>query len=782
MRRTLAGIGVAALAWRAVTATGMDLVKDGAPTAVVVTADGQMGKGIGVRGATNMTSEAARTLIDWVEKITDVRLALTNAAPRGGPAIYIGEAAVAKGLKLDDLESPSREGLRVVVKGDMALIGGQNGESTVRAVCRFLEKLGCRYFMDPSRHKIDPRIGEVYPRTKTLSVDDFVHAETPGMLYRSIWGSVFYSPTLWRLWNGNGGIEMGMGHSWAAYVSKTEYGATHPEYFTLLDGKRNTNVEWLCTSHPDVRDIFVRKLLEQAKANPKGSFSISPPDNRQYCQCEKCRAQDDPEHREASSGAISMTTRFLNFYNEIGRRVYKEYPDVTLNFYCYADYTEPPRKREKACPNLVAWIAPIRYSRYHRIDSPVSASKQFEKQVIEGWSQVVDKLAYRTYNANLAESTVPFSKILTWKHDFPYLKQKGCVGVNNETFVAWGIMGPHMYQSIRMMYDPDLDSDALMDDYFSKFYGPAAAPMKAYWMTIDEAFQNLPSEAGCFYALHLVYTPERLKALQGFLDKAAGLVAGDSNLTARVAMADKGLKMAWDYMEFRTALNKGEPAKAKDVADRMLKRATEDQFCFHNKTLEYLRRFITRVADPAAAKVAAPNKLLQVLPDEWLMVKDPEQKGLERGFHRKDADTNGWVTVKTYSATLSEQGITGQSTFLWYRGSFTAPRNAERLMLFFCDLDGMAETSKLFINGREIRAPGTECSFEPNRESKGVRSWRRREPMWTFIEDAVEPGRMNTVALMVDNRNISENALGGIVRPVYLVAAPRAGEQQGAPK
>jgi hypothetical protein len=154
------------------------------------------------------------------------------------------------------------------------------------------------------------------------------------------------------------------------------------------------------------------------------------------------------------------------------------------------------------------------------------------------------------------------------------------------------------------------------------------------------------------------------------------------------------------------------------------------------------------------------------------MTRDPDQKGMERGFHRTDADTSGWLPVKTYSATLSEQGITGQSTFLWYRSSFTAPKSIERLMLFLCDMDGMPESSRLFINGREIRATGTDCAFEPNRIRKEARSWRRREPLWTFIEHAVVPGRENTVVLMIDNRSISENALGGIVRPVYLVSVP----------
>lgn len=774
-RAALVGAAVApVLAVHVTKAPALDLVRNGRPVAVVVTSDGTPGRGIGARGwETDPDAEAAKVLIDWIEKITDVRLDLADTPREGSPVVFVGRAAVDHGLRLDDIDSPSHEGLRVVVQGETALVGGQDGQSTIRAACRFLESLGCRYFMDASRHPIDQRIGEVYPRARELAVVDFVHAESPGMAYRDIWGSSFYFPSLWRLWNGNGGVPMATGHSWAAYVPKADYGQDHPEYFTLRDGRRNVDAEWLCTSNRRVRDIFVRRLLEQAKANPKGSFSISPPDNRQYCQCEACRAQDDPEHREISSGSVSMTSRFLDFYDDIAGRVYEQYPDVALNFYCYADYTEPPRRKVKASPNLVAWIAPIRYSRYHAIGSPLSPSKRFEQTVIEGWSDVVGRLGYRAYNANLAECTVPFSKMLTWKHDLPYLKQRGCVGVNNETFVAWGLMCPHIYQSIRLMYDPGLDSDTLMDDYFTRFYGQKAGiPMKEYWTTIDRCFQDLASESGCFYALHLVYTPATLRRLRSLLDTAVSAAGNDEILGARIALACKGLEMARDCMAFRDRLNDGQPAKAKEIADRMHQRAKDDQFAFHNKTLEYVRRFLVRLADPATALTTPPNRLLQVLPDEWLMTMDPDQKGVGAGFHLPDADTAGWTPVKTFSATLSEQGVTGQSTFLWYRCSFTAPHDFERLMLLFCDLDGAAETSRLFVNGKEIRSPGTECSFEPNRLNKGVASWRRREPLWTFVEKAVEPGRRNTVTLLIDNRSISENALGGIVRPVYLIETP----------
>ena len=91
---------------------------------------------------------------------------------------------------------------------------------------------------------------------------------------------------------------------------------------------------------------------------------------------------------------------------------------------------------------LCAWIAPIRYSRYHRIGHPLSPSRRQLADLIDGWAASATNIGYRTYNYNLAECCVPFSKISTWTHDIPYLKKLGCVGINLETLTNWQIYGP----------------------------------------------------------------------------------------------------------------------------------------------------------------------------------------------------------------------------------------------------------------------------------------------------------------------------------------------------
>src|SRR5512137_1111834 len=118
-------------------AAALDLVRDGRPVAVVVTAsppapaDAPKGRkrvppAAGAAGDAD-EAEAVRTLVEWVRKITGAELPVVAESPAGAPAILVGRAAVDAGLGLDAIDSPTREGWRVVVAADRVRIAGQSG-------------------------------------------------------------------------------------------------------------------------------------------------------------------------------------------------------------------------------------------------------------------------------------------------------------------------------------------------------------------------------------------------------------------------------------------------------------------------------------------------------------------------------------------------------------------------------------------------------------------------------------------------------------------------------
>ncbi|MBI4026529.1 MAG: DUF4838 domain-containing protein [Verrucomicrobia bacterium] len=758
-RRDLLHLGLALLLVS--TSSALDIVKDGKPVATVVVLKEQPAASTPAKAKLPRDEDqwddgaAARVLVDWIKKMTDAELPLAETAPTNTPAIFVGAAA---GLRLDDIQSASNEGLRIVADDQRVLIGGQTGLATAKAVCRFLEEAGCRYFMEGA-------MGEVYLRMTTFRVGKLDITEKPGVVYRRIWGSNWSGVTLWKIWNGSGGLPLETSHSWGRYVSEA-LAKEHPEYFAMREGMRKTFYknkqgkeclnDWVCTSNPDLRAVFANNVIKTIQEGTRHP-SLSPPDGVEYCECPACKAQDDPRSIEPSSGRVNVSNRYVNFFDDIAQRVAKAAPDSILNFYCYADYTQAPTNGRKLPPNLCAWLAPIRYCRLHRTGSPNCLTRVQMEQMVDGWTAVANKLAYRTYNYNLAEVTVPFSLLSVWKHDLPYLKKKGCIGYNLETLAGWEVCGPHIYLSIRLAYNPDADADAIMDDYFARFYGPNAGPfMKQYWMGIDEAFANLNAHAGSFFAVHLVYTPEFIAKSRALLDKATEAAKSDTAYSQRVVMHIEGFQNADQYIQIREAMNRGDFAQAKRTYDELLARAEAHVKAGYGAqyTVSYLKRFIGKVVDAGATTTAPPNRMLQVLPDRWRFSCDEADQGITNGWHKAEFDDSPWQEVVTFSNTLEAQGVSEKKTILWYRTTFRAPEKHGKLSLFFAEVDGLSE---VYINGKKLALVG---SSEPQAKA--------RTPFEVDATDAVRSGD-NVVAVRVDHSKITELFLGGILRPVMLV-------------
>jgi len=759
----------------------LDLVRDGKPVAVIVSTvppeapDLKPAKGKASRKqavAENDEALAVHILAEWIKKITDADLPIADKAADNGPAIYVGQAAIAAGLKLDDIVSPSHEGVRIVADDHRVLIAGQNEGATLKAVCRFLETLGCRYLMDGP-------LGEVYPRTRTLSVAALDLTEKPGLQWRNPKGPS-WNARLWKAWNGAGGEPFGHSHSWGGYVSPSVFGE-HPDFFAMgADGQRRAG-GWICTSNPGLREYFATNVIsaiERGNRNP----SLSPTDGRGYCQCPVCKAQDDPKSIEPSSGTVAVSNRYVDFFDWIGRRVAPVHPESILSFYCYADYTQPPTVQRPLSPNLCAMIAPIRYCRLHPLGHPGCPTREQQIAMIDGWAGVASRIGYYNYMYNLADGTLPFFKFSACQKEFPYLADKGLTYMTIEVLSNWHIYGPQIYLSLRLAYDPHGDATAIMDDYWLKFYGPKAAPfMKTYWMSLDAAQQRLNTHAGCFFGLAQVYTPEFLATSEDLLAKAAAAAKGDAIYEQRVALHNEGLRSARAYRTMCDAMNRGDFAAAQreyDTTIERLKGVIESGGANREYGTGYLERMLSKTVRTGAAATAAPNRVLQVMPDRWRFSFDESDTGNSQGFPRADFKDDAWPLVATFNTTLDAQGY-DKNTVLWYRTRFTVPeKHAARLSLFFGEVDGRSE---VYVNGQKVAIPeqyqsakkpgavatAADPGVKPPREGLA----RPRAPFEVDVTGAVHPGE-NVVALRADHSTITDLALGGILRPVLLIEKP----------
>lgn len=99
-------------------------------------------------------------------------------------------------------------------------------------------------------------------------------------------------------------------HTFEKLVPRAVYFENHPEYYSLINGKRMH--DQLCLTNPEVLNIVIDKLKEEMLKQPNAKvWSVSQTDNFSYCSCDKCRAINERE--ESPSGAL------ISFINKVAR-------------------------------------------------------------------------------------------------------------------------------------------------------------------------------------------------------------------------------------------------------------------------------------------------------------------------------------------------------------------------------------------------------------------------------------------------------------------------------
>src|SRR5206468_2781635 len=68
-------------------------------------------------------------------------------------------------------------------------------------------------------------------------------------------------------------------------------------------------------------------------------------------------------------------------------------------------------------------------------------------------------------------------------------------------YQTWGaeMMELRAWVLAKMLWDPTLDADKLMDEFLDGYYGPAAGGMRYYLDTLHAAATDAGQPLGCFY-------------------------------------------------------------------------------------------------------------------------------------------------------------------------------------------------------------------------------------------------------------------------------------------
>ena len=137
---------------------------------------------------------AARELQTYIEKASGVKLPIVGKLPAGRKPVFVGPSEFTKALGLS-AEKLKPEGFRIRTVGDaVAVIGRDTPGSplnmhwksapqtgTYYGVCEFLEK-----YLWADTLVIPGELGEVVPKTASISLPEIDRCESPSFINRSI--------------------------------------------------------------------------------------------------------------------------------------------------------------------------------------------------------------------------------------------------------------------------------------------------------------------------------------------------------------------------------------------------------------------------------------------------------------------------------------------------------------------------------------------------------------------------------------------------------------------
>ncbi len=520
---------------------------------------------------------AAEELAEYLGKVTGGRFSIIrqSGASQQAAAIFVGPTRFAKLHGVDpDSWGPEQWAIRTV-RNDLILVGGRP-RGTLYAAYRFLEDVvGVRWWSPFEEH---------VPKRPTLEVGALDRHGEPRFRYRDIYllyandGGRFAARN--RLnGQGFGSLDASLGggvyygppngvHTFYFYIPPKHYFEKHPEWFSLVGGKRTADKAQLCLTNQELRAAIIEKLkayIEQARAEARKAgrpaprdFDISQNDWGGMCECPKCQAIVQREGSQ--SGPL------VDFLNHVADAVRDKYPEVRVNTLAY-QMTEDPPKTLRPRDNVMPRLCDTNANLLRPITHP--DNRKFAERLAT-WGRIAKNLRIWDYAVTYTPHPgLPLPTVHTYAPDYRYFAEHNVEGVftEHEYAILADTRDLKIWMMVKLLEDPYRDYDALARDFTDGFYGPAGPTIRRYLADLQSAAENANSNVNWFPPLsqYTYLTLEFLRSAQTTFDQAEKAVASDPVLLRRVRHArlpvDRACLVLWPRIMRQWIAGDGLPEK-----------------------------------------------------------------------------------------------------------------------------------------------------------------------------------------------------------------------------
>lgn len=476
---------------------------------------------------------------DCLFKMTgDTIKVVADTAYNSGKAIIIKEDFT--------LESETKgQGYKLQIAENSIVIASDTLQGCTNGIYSFLENnLGCMFVA--ADYDYIPKLSDINLSATTI-------VDTPEIKWRYVYG---YEPERhqkdnidldyldWhskiRL-NGAGCDDwFNWCHTSFVYISPEEYFDTHPEYFSLYNGKRcyeqGPVSGQLCWTNEDVYNIISEKMFKEMEENPDlHIWDISQMDtwiNKGVgCQCENCKAIDKQEGTPMGS--------ILAFVNRLAREVQEKFPNNYISTLSY-NYSVKPPKNIKPESNVIIKLCLMPGDCASSLSNPQSTVAKKDNEIVAEWGKIADNLLIWDYEVNFHHYLMPHPALAYVQENHKFYIENNTYGIFHQMAHTKGGIDAELssYIFAKSMWDSDIDCSKLISKYMQVYYGKAASKMIEFYNTVYDDVLAANKKMYIYDSPTMVsikyFSHGRVSKYLDLLNEAISMADNDTVITGRI--------------------------------------------------------------------------------------------------------------------------------------------------------------------------------------------------------------------------------------------------------
>ncbi len=551
---------------------------------IVLSANGQSEYVISTpEDAAPAETNAAVQFQKYFQQITGAQLTIKTETETGPTQkqILIGAGHRVKTLLPNqNWNELGHDGILIKTVGHQLILAGGRPRGTLYAVYQFLEDVaGCRWWT--------PTVNFI-PSKKSFAISPQDITYIPPFSYRQHSSNASYGEmvavdklernaaneeftTILRLngnrpdqsasWGGNYTV-LGWVHTFSKLLPPQKYFKDHPEWYSDPDNgfkpatasskmppPQKTD---LCLGNPEVVDAMATQALELIKTNPEaGYISISQNDhNGHYCR-------DEPTVKlieEEGSAAAPL----LKFVNAVAQKIHAVYPDFIVETLAY-HHTDKPPKTIRPAKNVMIRLVPTDRDFAQPL---ANEANRKNRDLLLGWQEISPQIFTWNYITNFNHTMMPYPNRGIIKKDLEFYRNnhvKSVLFEGNITTNGNADFSPLRNWLIgKLLWNPDLDQEALTKEFLQGYYGAAAPYIEQYLELIEKAVRNNQQRLSAFEQDFSFLTLDVMNEATHLFNMAQAAVKSDAVLTQRVGQERLSIDLAWlwQYNAYRQIAQK----------------------------------------------------------------------------------------------------------------------------------------------------------------------------------------------------------------------------------